>query len=58
MARRLSRENIIIKFYYNPETSLGSINKMLKKAKEQDPRIHKVDVENFMRKHSNEQIKR
>lgn len=31
---------------------------MLKKAKEQDPCIHKVDVENFMRKHSNEQIKR
>ena len=49
MARRLSRDDIISNVYYNLETGFGSINETLKKAKEQDQSINRVDVENFMR---------
>ena len=58
MARRLSRDDIISNVYYNLETGFGSINETLKKAKEQDPTINKVDVENFMRKQPNKQIRK
>ena len=58
MARRLSRDDIISNVYYNLETGFGSINETLKKAKEQDPTINKVDVDNFMRKQSNKQIRK
>ena len=50
MARRLSRDDIISNVYYNFETGFGSINGNLKKTKEQDLSIIRVDVENFMRK--------
>ena len=56
MARRLSRDDIISNVYYNLETGFGSINETLKKAKEQDQTINRVDVENFMRKQPNKQI--
>ena len=39
-------------------TSFGSINETLKKAKEQDPTINRVGVENFMRKQPNKQIRK
>ena len=58
MARRLSRDDIRSNVYYNLETGFGSINQTLKKAKEQDPTINKVDVENFMRKQPNKQIRK
>ena len=58
MARRLSRDDIISNVYYNLETGFGSINETLKKAKEQDPTINRVDVENFMRKQRNKQIRK
>ena len=57
MARRLSRDDIISNVYYNFETGFGSINETLKKAKEQDQTINRVDVENFMRKQPNKQIR-
>ena len=57
MARRLSRDDIISNVYYNLETGFGSINEILKKAKEQDQTINRVDVENFMRKQPNKQIR-
>ena len=56
MARRLSRDDIIS--YYNLETGFGSINETLKKAKEQDQTINRVDVENFMRKQPKKQIRK
>jgi hypothetical protein len=58
MARRLSRDDIISNVYYNLETGFGSINETLKKAKAQDPTINRVDVENFMRKQPNKQIRK
>ena len=58
MARRLSRDDIISNVYYNLETGFGSINETLKKAKEQDQSINRVDVENFMRKQPNKQIRK
>ena len=58
MARRLSRDDIISNVYYNLETGFGSINETLKKAKEQDQTINRVDVENFMRKQPNKQIRK
>ena len=58
MARRLSRDDIISNVYYNLETGFGSINETLKKAKEQDPTINRVDVETFMRKQPNKQIRK
>ena len=58
MARRLSRDDIITNVYYNLETGFGSINETLKKAKEQDPTINKVDVENFIRKQPNKQMRK
>ena len=57
MARRLSRDDTISNVYYNLETGFGSINETLKKAKEQDPTINRVDVENFVRKQPNKQIR-
>ena len=58
MARRpLNRNDIISNVYYNLETGFGSIHETLKKAKEQEPSINKVDVENFMRKQPNKQIR-
>ena len=56
MAKRLSRDDIISNVYDNFETGFGSINETLKKAKEQDPSIIRVDVENFTRKQPNKQI--
>ena len=58
MARRLSRDDIISNVYCNLETGFGSINETLKKAKEQDQTINRVDVENFMRKQPNKQIRK
>ena len=58
MARRLSRDDIISNVYYNLETGFGSINKTLKKAKEQEPTVNRVNVENFMRKQPNKQIRK
>ena len=58
MARRLSRDDITRNVYYNLETGFGSINETLKKAKEQDPTINRVDVETFMRKQPNKQIRK
>ena len=58
MARRLSRDDIISNVYYNLETGFGSINETLKKAKEQDQTINRVDVENFMRKQPSKQIRK
>ena len=58
MARRLSRDDIISNVYYNLETGFGSINETLKKAKEQDQTINRLDVENFMRKQPNKQIRK
>ena len=58
MAGRLSRDDIISNVYYNLETGFGSINETLKKAKEQDQTINRVDVENFMRKQPNKQIRK
>ena len=58
MARRLSRDDIISNVYYNLETGFGSINETLKKAKEQDQTINRVDVETFMRKRPNKQIRK
>ena len=58
MARRLSRDDIISNVYYNLETGFGSINETLKKAKAQDPTINRVDVETFMRKQPNKQIRK
>ena len=58
MARRPSRDDIISNVYYNLETGFGSINETLKKAKEQDQTINRVDVENFMRKQPNKQIRK
>ena len=58
MARRLSSDDIISNVYYNLETGFGSINQTLKRVKEQDPTINKVDVQDFMRKQPNKQIKK
>ena len=53
-----STEFTISNVYYNLETGFGSINETLKKAKEQDQTINRVDVENFMRKQPNKQIRK
>ena len=55
MVRRLSRDDIISNVFYNLETGFGSINETLKKAKEQDQTINRVDVEHFLRNQPNKQ---
>ena len=54
----MSRNDIISNVYYNLDAGFGSINETFKKAKEQDPSINRVDVENFMKKQPNKQIRR
>ena len=56
--RPLNRTDIISNIYYNLDTGFGSINETLKKAKEQDPSINRVDVKNFMKNQPNKQIGR
>ena len=58
MARILSRDDIVSNVCYNLEASFGSINETLNKAKEHDPTINRVDVENLMRKQPNKQIRK
>ena len=57
MARRLTKEQVISNAYYDLETGFGSIQDTLKQAKEQDPTITRVDVETFMKKQPNKQIR-
>ena len=57
MARRLTKEQIISNVYYDLEKGFGSIQDTLKQAKEQDPSITRVDVETFMKKQPNKQIR-
>ena len=48
MARKLlDRNNLISNVNYNLEAGFGSINETLKKAREQDPSVNMVDVENL-----------
>jgi len=58
MARKLSRDDFISNIYSNFETGFGAINETLKKTKEQDFTINRVDVENFIRKQPNKQIRK
>ena len=58
MARRLSKDDIIRNIYYDLENGFGSIDETLKKAKEQDPSINRVDVSEWMKKQPNKQIRR
>ena len=58
MARRMSKADIISNVYYDLETGFGSIQETLKKAKEKDPTINRVDVQNWMTKQPNKQIRR
>ena len=57
MARRLSKEQIISNQYYDVEDGFGSIQATLKKARQEDPKITKEDVEKFMRQQPNKQVK-
>ena len=57
MARRLTKEQIISNVYYDLEKGFGSVQDTLKQAKEQDPSIARVDVETFMKKQRNKQIR-
>ena len=54
----MNRDDIISNVYYNLETGFGSINETLKKAKAQDPSINRIDVESFMKKQPNKQIRK
>ena len=54
----MNRDDIISNVYYNLETGFGSINETLKKAKAQDPSINRIDMENFMKKQPNKQIRK
>ena len=56
--RALTKEQRISNIYYDVEEGFGSIQSTLKKAKQQDPTITREDVENFMRKQPNKQVKR
>ena len=57
MARRLNKEQIISNQYYDVEDGFGSIQATLKKARQEDPTIAIEDVEKFMRKQPNKQVK-
>ena len=57
MARRLTKEQVISIFYYDVEGGFGSTQETYKKAKQQDPEISLDDVEKFMTKQPNKQIK-
>ena len=57
MARRLTKEQVISKIYYNNETGFGSIQETFKKPKAENPDITITDVREFMRKQPNKQIK-
>ena len=54
----MSKADIISNVYYDLETGFGSIQETLKKAKEKDPTINRVDVQNWMTKQPNKQIRR
>ena len=58
LARKLSRDDIIRNIYSNFETGFGAINERLRKTKEQNFTINRVDVENFLRKQPNKQIRK
>ena len=58
MTRRLSKDDIISNIYYDLENGFGSIDETLRKAKEQDPSINRVDVSEWMKKQPNKQIRR
>ena len=58
MTRRLSKDDIISNIYYDLENDFGSIDETLRKAKEQDPSINRVDVSEWMKKQPNKQIRR
>ena len=57
MARSLAKEQIISNVYCDLEKGFGSIQDTLKQAKEKDPSITRVDVETFMKKQPNTQIR-
>ena len=57
MVGRLTKEDIISNVYYDVDEGFGSIQETYKKAKEQDPSITRVDVETFMKKQPNKQIR-
>ena len=54
----MNTDDIINNIYYNLETGFGSINEIFKKAKTQNPSINRIDVENFMKKQPNKQIRK
>ena len=58
MTRRLSKDDIISNIYYDLENGFGYIDETLRKAKEQDPSINRVDVSEWMKKQPNKQIRR
>ena len=57
MAGRLTKEQIISNVFYDVEEGFGSIQATLKKARQEDPTTTKEDVEKFMRKQPNKQVK-
>ena len=58
MTRRLSKDDVISNIYYDLENGFGSIDETLRKAKEQDPSINRVDVSEWMKRQPNKQIRR
>ena len=57
MAGRLTKEKVISNEKFDVEEGFGSIQATLKKARQQDPTITKEDVEKFLRKQPNKQVK-
>ena len=57
MVGRLTKEQVISNIYYDVEEGFGSIQATLKKARQEDPTTTKDDVEKFMRKQPNKQVK-
>ena len=60
MARQLTKDDIISNVYYNVDTGFdfGAVADTLKEAKEKDPSINRVDVENWLEKQPDKQIRR
>ena len=58
MARNLTKEQIISNVYYDIEEGFGSKQATLTKAKKQDPSITQDDIDKFMRKQPNKQVKK
>ena len=58
MARALTKEQVMSNAYYDTDKGFGSIRDTLKQAKEKDPSITIVDVNNFMAKQPNTQIRK